>query len=130
MRFWNRPPGKRRRQTECAVRRHFAANPAKSRVWAVADAATDRCLGMVNYLNASPQLRSADIGYLIHPSYHRQGIVNEAVTALIECCFGTLAMHRLTAFIDRDNNASCRLAKNLGFRREGLLRKSVYLNGA
>ena len=128
MRFWNRPPHTRRRQTERTIRRAIAATPAKSRIWAVADAATDRCLGMVNYHNASPQHRSADIGYLIHPSHHRQGIAAEAVTALIDHCFGPLAMHRLTAFIDPDNTASCRLAERLGFRREGLLRETIFLN--
>ena len=129
MRFWNRPPHTRRSQTERAVRRSIGGRPARFRVWAVADAATDRCLGMVNYHNAVAAHRSADIGYLIDPSRQRQGLAREAVGALIAHCFEELGMHRLTAFIDPDNAASCRLAEGLGFVREGVMRETLFLGG-
>ena len=128
MRFWKRPPHATSRQTERAMRR--VMTPAKRRAWAVADAQTDLCLGMVNYHNADLSHRSADIGYMIHPARHGQGIATEAVTALVDHCFGLLALHRLTAFIDPENTASIRLAENLGFRREGLLRETLFLNNA
>lgn len=130
MRFWNRPPHTTRRQTERAMRHVMTAAPAKRRAWAVADATTGLCLGMVNYHNADTRHRSADIGYIIHPAHHGQGIATEAVAALIDHCFGPLALHRLTAFIDPENTASRRLAERLGFRREGLLRETIFLNNA
>ena len=85
---------------------------------------------MVDYHNANMRHRSADIGYIIHPSHHRRGIATEAVGALLDFCFATLGLHRLTAFIEPDNTASRALVERLGFRREGLLRETIFLAGA
>jgi RimJ/RimL family protein N-acetyltransferase len=49
MRFWNTPVHTSRIETERAVRRFIDCTPSYYRFWAVADAGTDRCLGMVNY---------------------------------------------------------------------------------
>lgn len=130
MQYWNRPAHARRIETERAVRRSIVFRPAKRVVWAVADAGTDRCLGMVNYHNCDLRYRSADIGYMINPAHQRQGIAGEAVGALIGHCFDVLKLHRLTAFIDTDNIASQALAEKFGFRREGLLRETIFLGGA
>jgi hypothetical protein len=88
MRFWDRPAHVRRSQSERAVRRGMAGVPARFRIWAVADAATDQCVGMVNYHKRDRANRSAHIGYMIHPAWHRQGLAREAVGALIGHCFG------------------------------------------
>jgi [ribosomal protein S5]-alanine N-acetyltransferase len=130
MRFWHHPAHTRRTQTEQVVRRCITSIPSKGRAWAVADAGNDLCLGMVDYHNANVRHRSADIGYIIHPSHHRRGIATEAVGALLDFCFATLGLHRLTAFIEPDNTASRTLVERLGFRREGLLRETIFLEGA
>jgi RimJ/RimL family protein N-acetyltransferase len=84
---------------------------------------------MVNYHKRDRANRSAHIGYMIHPSRHRQGVAREAVGALIGHCFGELGMHRLTAVIDTENAASCRLAEGFGFVREGVMRQTLFLGG-
>jgi [ribosomal protein S5]-alanine N-acetyltransferase len=53
MRFWNTPVHTKRIETERAVRRFVDCTPSYYRFWAVADAATDRCLGMVNTTTAT-----------------------------------------------------------------------------
>lgn len=130
MRFWNRPAHARRIETERAVRRFMVAAPSRRLVWSVAEAGSDACIGMVNYHNADLRQRSADIGYFIHPAHHRRGIATEAVGALLGYCFGPLGLHRLAAFIDPENVASCRLVERFGFRREGRLRETIFLGGA
>ena len=72
--------------------------------------------------------RRASIGYIIDPTRHRQGIATEAVSALLEHCFGDLRLHRLQAFINPDNTASRALIEKLGFRQEGLLRDNLRVN--
>jgi [ribosomal protein S5]-alanine N-acetyltransferase len=49
MRFWNHSPHTKRPQSERAVRNFIDCTPSYYRFWAVADAKTDQCLGMVNY---------------------------------------------------------------------------------
>jgi [ribosomal protein S5]-alanine N-acetyltransferase len=49
MRFWNAPVHTKRIETERAVRRCIDCTPSYYQHWAMADAGTDRCPGMVNY---------------------------------------------------------------------------------
>jgi len=122
MRFWNTLVHAKRIETERAVRRFIDCTPSYYRFWAVADAKTDGCLGMVNYHDGHIRSKRAAIGYIVDPARRRQGIGAEAVAAMLEYCFGELGLHRLRAFIHPDNIPSCALAAKLGFRREGVLR--------
>ncbi|MBN8939611.1 MAG: GNAT family N-acetyltransferase [Rhizobiales bacterium] len=125
MRFWNQPVYTKRIETERTVRNLIDCTPSYYRFWAVADAETDRCLGLVNYHDGHIRSRRVSIGYMIDPARHRQGIATEAVSAMLDFCFGELGLHRLQAFIHPDNSASIALAEKLGFRREGLLRDNL-----
>jgi ribosomal-protein-alanine N-acetyltransferase len=101
----------KRIETERAVRNMTDCTPSYYRFWAVAWAESDACIGLVNYHDGN--IRS------------RRGIATEALSAMIEHCFGTLGLHRLQAFIDPGNAASRGLVEKLGFRCEGLLREHL-----
>jgi [ribosomal protein S5]-alanine N-acetyltransferase len=125
MRYWNTPVHARRIETERAVRRFIDCTPSYYRFWAVADKTTDECLGLVNYHDGHIRNKRAAIGYIVDPGHCRQGVATEAVSAMVEFCFGELGLHRLQAFIHPDNAASLKLIERLGFRREGLLRENL-----
>ena len=63
------------------------------------------------------------IDYKIHPAFRRQGYGREAVSALLDACFG-LGIPLIVATIFPQNEASLRLVEGLGFTREGLRRMS------
>jgi ribosomal-protein-alanine N-acetyltransferase len=108
------------------VRNFIDCTPSYYRFRAVADAKTDRCLGLVNYHDGNVRSQRVSIGYIIDPARHRQGIAVEAVSAMLDFCFGELGLHRAQAFIHPDNTASIALVeKLLRFRREGLLRDNL-----
>jgi [ribosomal protein S5]-alanine N-acetyltransferase len=130
MRFWNHPLHTKRIETERAVRSYIDCTPSYYRIWAAADAETDRCLGLVNYHNGHIRSKRVAIGYIIDPARQRQGLATEAVSAMLDFCFGELGLHRVQAFIHPDNAASLRLVEKLGFRREGLLRDNLRVGDA
>jgi [ribosomal protein S5]-alanine N-acetyltransferase len=125
MRFWNEPVYAKRIQTERAVRRFIDCTPSYYRSWAVADTGTDRCLGLVTYHDGHIRNKRVSIGYMIAPARQRQGIAAEAVSAMLDFCFGEFGLHRAQALIHPDNRASIALIEKLGFRREGLLRDNL-----
>lgn len=65
----------------------------------------------------------AEIGYEINRAYWRQGLMSEAVAAMLTYGFGELGLHRVEAMIDMRNEASRRLLLKLGFTYEGTLRE-------
>jgi len=125
MRFWNHPVHTRRIDTERAVRNTIDCTPSYYRFWAVANASTDLCLGMVNYHDGHIRSKRVTIGYIIDPACQRQGIATEAVSAMLDFCFDELRLHRVQAFIHPGNAASLALAEKLGFRCEGRLRDNL-----
>jgi RimJ/RimL family protein N-acetyltransferase len=129
MRFWDQPVYTRRLESERAVRNFIECTPSYYRFWAVAEVKTDRCLGLVNYHDGRIRNKRVTIGYIVDPARHRQGIATEAVSAMLDFCFGELGLHRVQAFIHPDNGASIGLVEKLGFRREGLLRESLRVGG-
>jgi RimJ/RimL family protein N-acetyltransferase len=125
MRFWNTPAHTKRSETERVVRRLIDCTPSYYRFWAVADAGSDHCLGMVNYHDGHIRNKRAAIGYIINPACRRQNIATEAVSAMLDYCFDELGLRRVQALIQPDNTASRALAEKLGFCCEGLMRDNL-----
>ena len=73
--------------------------------------------------------RRAEIGYDLHPAYWRQGIMTEALTAIIEYGFDRMDLNRITLLAFSFNKPSVALAEALGFVREGVLRENSYHRG-
>jgi [ribosomal protein S5]-alanine N-acetyltransferase len=71
----------------------------------------------------------AELGYVLGRAHQGQGLMSEALSSLLGCAFGTLAMRRLEAEIDPRNAASIRLIERLGFVKEGLLRQRWVTKG-
>jgi RimJ/RimL family protein N-acetyltransferase len=59
-----------------------------------------------------------ELGWTIDPAFGGKGYATEAVRALIDLCFGPLALRRLHADCFFDNEPSWRLMERLGMRRE------------
>jgi RimJ/RimL family protein N-acetyltransferase len=127
MRFWNRPVHPHRSATERVVRRATVFAPFKQLTWAVEDAESGQCIGMVNYHKVDLAHRHADIGYLLRRDRWGQGLAREAVSAVLGHCFAKLKLHRVQAIIDPDNTASRKLVEALGFTHEGTLRETLFL---
>ncbi|MEY4576898.1 MAG: hypothetical protein RL701_1601 [Pseudomonadota bacterium] len=66
----------------------------------------------------------AELGYVIGRAYWGQGLVPEAVSAVIELCLRE-GMYRVAAFCDVDNTRSARVLEKVGMVREGLLHRYV-----
>lgn len=73
--------------------------------------------------------QSAQIGYWIGEKFAGQGLMREAVQLLCDHAFDTLRLHRIEAACIPDNLRSIRVLEKAGFRREGLLRSYLRING-
>ncbi len=70
------------------------------------------------------------IGYDLARLYWKQGIMTEAIGALLRFGFEVRNLHRIEARVRRGNEASMRLLRRLGFQEEGLLRECLFLNNS
>jgi [ribosomal protein S5]-alanine N-acetyltransferase len=74
--------------------------------------------------------RSAQVGYWIDEAYAGRGIIPTALAMAMDHCFFAIGLHRVEATIRPENHASRRVVEKLGFREEGLRRRSLHIDGA
>lgn len=73
--------------------------------------------------------QSCTLGYWVGAAYARQGYMTAAVRAVVPFVFDSLELHRLEAACLPSNTASMRLLERVGFKREGLARQYLRING-
>jgi ribosomal-protein-alanine N-acetyltransferase len=74
--------------------------------------------------------QSAILGYAIDADHEGQGLMREAVSAVIAYAFGELKLHRLEANVRPENLRSLHLLERLGFERTGLAPRYLFIDGA
>ena len=67
---------------------------------------------------------SCEVGYCLGKAYWNQGIMTEALTAVLDFLFGKVGYHRVSAVHDGANVASGRVMRKAGMREEGTLREA------
>ena len=74
--------------------------------------------------------RTAHIGISLLPAFRGRGLGTDVVRVLCRYGFAIRGLHRLQAETLADNVAMITAAGRAGFRREGTLRRSAWVNGA
>lgn len=73
--------------------------------------------------------KQAEIGYWLARPYWGEGIMSEAVRRMCEEAFAHWDIVRISAEVFAPNTGSQWVLEKNGFRKEGVLRQSVYKNG-
>ena len=76
-----------------------------------------------------PENYRTETGYILHPDYHRKGIISEAFDTVIDYAFNVLKFHSLEAVIDPDNIASEQLLIKHKFVKEGHFKENGFFEG-
>ena len=97
--------------------------------WAVTLKGHDEMIGKCILFQFSHSNHRAEIGFILNRSYWRQGLMYQALQAVIEFAFTTLKLHRIGADVDPENAGSLGVLEKLGFEREGLFRDQWLLSG-
>ena len=74
--------------------------------------------------------RSAQVGYWVDEAFAGRGVIPTALAMALDHCFFVVGLHRIEATIRPENHASRRVVEKLGFREEGLRRRSLHIDGA
>jgi ribosomal-protein-alanine N-acetyltransferase len=73
--------------------------------------------------------QAGSLGYWIGAKHARQGLMSDAVRALVHHAFAEMRLHRLEAACLPVNYASIGVLERCGFEREGLARHYLKING-
>jgi ribosomal-protein-alanine N-acetyltransferase len=85
--------------------------------------------GTVGFWRIDKENHRAEIGYMLDPSLHRQGIMYEAVMEAVKYGFQHMRLHSIEAQIDPRNEASAAVLRKAGFEQEAYFKENYYLQG-
>jgi RimJ/RimL family protein N-acetyltransferase len=97
--------------------------------WAITLKPDSRMIGSCGFHLYKRRDRCAEIGYELQHDYWRQGIMSEALSAVLEFGFKQMQLHRAEANVTEGNQPSGGLLRRLGFKLEGTWRDKVFARG-
>jgi RimJ/RimL family protein N-acetyltransferase len=90
---------------------------------------TGKVIGQSNLNIESKEHNCAEIGWVTHQDFHRQGFAHEASKAVLKYAFDALEIHRVKAVMDTRTPASAAVAESLGMRREAEFKEVEFFKG-
>lgn len=98
--------------------------------WGIEDHATGRFIGTAGYFFWDEPHRRAELHYCLAKEFWGQGLMTEAITAIITFGFDRMGLHRVEAKCFPDNAGSEKVLRKVGMRYEGLMREGLFAKGA
>lgn len=94
--------------------------------WGITLKGSDVLIGTCGFYGFDEGFQRADIGYELLKAHWRQGIMSEALTAILTFAFTTMGLHRIDAVVYEWNGRSQGILRKLGFMHEGTLRQRYF----
>lgn len=108
----------------------YAAYNRSFMLFLLEDKTSGKIIGRCGLHNWNTDHWRAEIGYAMEDEdYKKQGLMGEAVEAIIDYGFKFLNLHRIEALVGKENIPSLRLMEKNNFIREGVLREHYYVAG-
>lgn len=115
-----------RRYLRAARRQYRRGEPCS---WAITLKNSGRMIGTIGFMWLNTDWLSAEVGYSLSREYWNQGLMTEALRAVIAFGFDTLKLQRIEAQHTVDNPASGKVMQHAGMLYEGTLRQRVRNKG-
>ena len=96
--------------------------------WAVVLKELNQPIGSISVVNSDDRVDMAEIGYCIGKPWWGQGIMTEALAAIMGYLFDEVGMQRIEAGYDPNNPASGAVMRKCGLKYEGTFRRRIRSN--
>ena len=128
MKYWSDKPIKNLNAAVEALNKDLESDAqGNSMCWAITLNGQDEMIGKCILFQFDKTNQRAEIGYILNRQYWRQGLMYQALEAVIDFAFNTLELHRIEADVDTENAGSLGILEKLGFKREGLFRERWFV---
>jgi ribosomal-protein-alanine N-acetyltransferase len=87
----------------------------RSLYWAICLKDNPQLAGTICLWNFSADKKVAEIGFELSPAYQGMGIMQEAVSCVLEYAFDTISLQVIDAFVHKENIKSIRLLEKNNF---------------
>lgn len=96
--------------------------------WAITMKNDPKLIGIIGYFRTAKEHFRSEVGYILNPTHERKGIMQEALTVVLDFGFSNMKLHSIEARVDPRNTASIKLLKKRGFHLAGHLKEYEFFN--
>jgi len=96
--------------------------------WGIELKGQEGIIGTIGFQEWSTEHRRAEISYALFPESWGKGYAMEAVNRVISFGFQEMDLVRIGAIVFTENDASNKLLTQVGFEKEGILKKYMHQN--
>jgi ribosomal-protein-alanine N-acetyltransferase len=97
--------------------------------WAITSKSDDLLIGVIGFYRMQKENYRAEVGYILHTDFHKQGIMKEALDVVIDYGFIQMKLHSIEAVIDPRNTASENVLIRSNFVKEAHFRENFLHQG-
>ena len=90
--------------------------------WVMEYKETGKVIGNISVIKLYENIDAADMGYCMSQAYWGQGLMPEALIAVMDYLFDVVGLNRVAACHDANNPKSGRVMEKAGMKQEGILR--------
>jgi Acetyltransferases, including N-acetylases of ribosomal proteins len=90
--------------------------------WVMEYKETGKVIGNISVIKLDERIDAADMGYCMSRAYWGQGLMPEALIAVMDYLFDVVGLNRVAACHDANNPKSGRVMEKAGMKLEGILR--------
>jgi [ribosomal protein S5]-alanine N-acetyltransferase len=88
--------------------------------WVICDKTNQAFLGTICLWNIDFDLKKAELGYELLPSFHGKKIIQEVLPVIIKCGFEQLKLNHIEARLDKNNLKSVAILEKFNFKNLAL----------
>ncbi len=90
---------------------------------------TNKVIGVIGFYRMQKENYRAEVGYMLHTDFHKQGMMKEAIDVVIAYGFTQMKLHSIEAVIDPRNTASENVLIRSGFVKEAHFKENFLHQG-
>jgi ribosomal-protein-alanine N-acetyltransferase len=97
--------------------------------WAITLKPGNTLTGTIGFWNIEKENYRAEIGYALHPHQQGKGIMQEAMTAVLDYGFTIMKLHSIEANVNPNNLSSIKILERHKFTREAFFKENYFYDG-
>jgi ribosomal-protein-alanine N-acetyltransferase len=97
--------------------------------WGITLKRNNKLIGTICFWNIKPEHYRAEVGYVLHPDYHRKGIMQEAMDEVLKYGFNVMKLHSIEADVSPQNIDSIKLLERNNFIKEAHFKENYHYDG-
>jgi ribosomal-protein-alanine N-acetyltransferase len=93
--------------------------------WAIIHKRNSKLIGTIMYWNISEEENTSEIGFELHPDFQGQGLMQEALSRVIDFGFTKMNLRLIEAYPDENNEKSVSLLERNHFKQDSAFENAV-----